>query len=225
VTDIIADITATALPAINSIVQDGFEMLAKAAPARVLRGDLIKFRKGAYPVGRDEGDMLGSTLAAYDGTMTWSKWHEQRLVAQIAVGDVDPFPEEVSDIVDDGSPGEWSLAYLLFLQDLETGYSYTFSTATNGGRRAVTSLSSAIRNKRRIVPGAVPLIRLDAGGFKTQSYGMVPCPQFTIVGWVDNGGKTLSAAPLSVELNDSIPFISSAVEHEPCLFRKARPVC
>lgn len=119
---------------------------------------------------------------------------------------MDPFPEEVSDIVDDGTPGEWSLTYLLFLRDMETGHDYTFTTSTNGGRRAVTTLSSAIMNKRRITPNAVPLVRLDAGGFKSQSYGMVPCPQFTIVGWVDLEGKPLSTGSLEVELNNSIPF-------------------
>lgn len=58
-----ADITATTLPAVSPILNDGFRMLAGSAPIRRLRGDLIKFRKGLFPVGRDEGDMLGSVLA------------------------------------------------------------------------------------------------------------------------------------------------------------------
>jgi len=193
------------LPA-DATSDDGFVQVAAAAPRSLVRGETIRFRKGAFPVGRDEGDMLGAELAAYGAARAWQKWSDKKLVNQIVAEDVEFFPEEVTDIDDDGVEGEWALTLFLYLRDLDNGHDYTFLTSSNGGRRAVTSLSSAILNKRRITPGAVPVVRLDPGSFKTQSFGVVARPEFTITGWVDPGGQKLKAAPLRVELDDEIEF-------------------
>jgi hypothetical protein len=73
-------------------------------------------------------------------------------------------------------------------------------------------------------PGALPLVRLDAGSFHSNQYGDIACPAFTVTGWVtdkgqpypaigqapsNNGGTGGTALPkgtLNDALDDDIPI-------------------
>jgi hypothetical protein len=62
-------------------------------------------------------------------------------------------------------------------------------------------------------PRAVPVVRLEAGSFRSKQYRDNKCPRFTVTGWVDGNGRpypaigTPQAAPSAKELlDDDIPF-------------------
>jgi hypothetical protein len=204
------------LPALAGSADDGFASIATGAS--LIIGQYLKFRKGQYPVGRDEGDLSGATLCAYAVKQAWQKWVDSRVARQIVRTPGNLFPQDAEEIADDDGGGEWQLASLLYLRDLNTGADYTFTTSSNGGRRAVAILAGQIGNMRFIQPGAFPIVRLDSGTFRSRQFGEISCPQFTVTGWVDADGRpltrssppdtapALSPPPLQAELDDEIPF-------------------
>jgi hypothetical protein len=201
-------------PVVTSIADDGFAAVAASAASKsILIGQLVRFRKGHFPVGRDEGDLLGATLVAHGVTRLWQKWHEGTVIEQIPYVRGQFFPEEVDEIEDDGEPGEWALSSLLYLRDLDTGADFTFVTPSASGRRSVGQLSRQITNQRMMFPTVMPVVRLTAAKFRSRHFGEIDKPEFVVIGWVAPDGERLDTKPgpkvvsTAKELiDDEIPF-------------------
>jgi hypothetical protein len=133
----------------------------------------------------------------------------------------------------DGKPADpWKDSRYMHLINLRTGQDYTFVTDTDGGRMAVGELKSSIRNVRLARPGAMPVIKLAAGTFKSKRFGLVARPVFEIDGWrgglkevpaqISDQSKSPEQAPplvdlsvtekptLAQELNDEIPSFAES---------------
>jgi len=172
---------------------------------------LLKFVKGDWIIGRDEGKINGASLVAYDLYRQWEKWHDGE---RVDIMETDPNNATIP-IVSDSN--EWSLASYLYLRDFNDGNDYTFTTRSNGGTRAVDTLCRQIKNIRLGKPGAYPLVRLDSGkkDYSRLGYGLVDVPIFADVRWVTSAGEpypTVTPATAQLgrqqvnDLDDEIPF-------------------
>jgi hypothetical protein len=179
---------------------DGYEQVDLAATAgnSPIVGLPVKFRKGHFPVGRDEGDLLGAILLAHQVQVAWQKWYDMRPVGLIMQRPGEYFPPSVEKIDDpDGGPGEWQLTAFLYLRDLEYGHDYTFTASSFGGRRAVDNLVRQTRNMRYLRLGCLPVVKLVASSFRSAKYGVIDCPVFPVERWISSGdgGRELLEQP------------------------------
>jgi hypothetical protein len=104
-------------------VPGGFSVPPDSGTGGILQGLPFRFRKGRYPVGRDEGDLLGATLCASGSLWCYQKWHDHKPVGVIVQRLGEWFPASADQIDDDGSPGEWQLTAVVYFSDLEWGHS------------------------------------------------------------------------------------------------------
>jgi len=189
---------------------DGFADIADTASRLV--GEIVKFIKGRYVIGREEGELNGATLIAYGVWRCWQKWRDRKVIDSIFPEPDRPLPRSAEDIDDpDAKPKEWQLTHFLYMRDPGDGADYTFVTSSSGGRRAIEALSRQIRNTRTRRPGALPLIRLDTGTNRHQEHGVIPKPIFPVAGgWVTQDGRPYDEEKNKVttpsELEDDIPF-------------------
>jgi hypothetical protein len=159
-------------------------------------GPPVRFRRGRYVVGRDEGDLRGATACAYSGASARQKWHDRHPVARIIEKPDEYFPRSVDEIEDlDGGPGEWQLTEFLYLRDLETGRDCTFTASSFGSGRTVETFGAWISPYcwDRKLPAS-----------------------FTATSWVNAAGEAVTAQPqkavtapsvgIDKDLNDEIPL-------------------
>src|SRR5262249_53698658 len=116
---------------------DGFASAVASGAVSLLVGAPLKFRKGSWIYGREEGDLSGRRLLAYATTRAFKKWQDRKLVNQIAQVLGERFPVSAECIEDDGLPGQWQSVAVLSLRAPATAASYTFFSSSGGGRRAV----------------------------------------------------------------------------------------
>jgi hypothetical protein len=76
----------------------------------------------------------------------------------------------------------------MHLLDAATGEIMTFWTNRIGGNIAVGQLSDQVAFMRRVRPGAVPVIALEAKDMPTQFGGTKPRPHFKVLGWKTRDG-------------------------------------
>src|SRR5262249_51700600 len=117
------------------------------------------------------------------------KWYDSRPVQVIVQRPGEWFPASVEQIKDDGTPGEWQRTQVVYFRDLQWGHDYSFFTSSWGGIRAVETLARQTINMRYLRPGALPLVELKSGRFRSKQYGDIPCPVFNVVGWVNDKGE------------------------------------
>jgi hypothetical protein len=177
----------SSMPAI--IADDGF------SPDDIDDGDTLiglslKFVKGHWLAGQDEEQLDGAVLCVYSFTRQWQKWHDRKLVDWRNPVPGTLFPKTIEDLGDlSGTPGEWQLALILYLRDLDTGADYTYKTTSSGGHGAVKTLRRQIVNMRWLRPGCLPLVRLESSNYKHSEYGPVDKPKLTVIRWVTQDGK------------------------------------
>jgi hypothetical protein len=193
--------------------------LDAAAKASTGIGKLLKFAKGHYETGDDE-IKLGTELIAHVDQIAhgWVKFVDGKLVDQhiVKIADRRPLPERdgLGDLDqskwEPDAKGErrdcWVLQWYLPLSDMANCDLLTFITASHGGVSAIGKLCSIYG--RRGGTGPLPVIELGVRSYKHKTYGRIETPEFSVVGWDDNGGPSLSVADNSHanETNDSIPF-------------------
>jgi hypothetical protein len=174
---------------------DGYDT-ASIGDNNLIVGRAVRFRKGHYILGRDEEDLLSITVCAYRFASAWQKWHSHRLIACIIERPGTYFPRSLDEIDDvDGGPGEWQLTAFLYLRNLKSGGDFTLTASSFGGRRAVETLVKQVRNMRYLHPGCLPIVRLDAGTFRSQTYGEIQCPKLTVIRWINSAGEPLTTLP------------------------------
>ena len=201
------------------IDNDGFAAVASNT-SRII-GQLIKFTKGSFILGRNERKLNGAVLHALEVLPCWQKWSDDhRLVDARYPDDGSPFPATLDDIDDlTGIAGTWKPGRLLYLADLDDGSEYTFTTNSSGGIRAVNDLATKVIRMRRRKPGAFPVVKLDATTYDHREYGEVDKPLFSVQRWVTENGEPYpenvapiirlapngSRTPVN-DLDDDIPF-------------------
>ena len=86
----------------------------------------------------------------------------------------------------------WRDTRYVYLVSPSDAASFTFSTSSFGGRRAVSDLGDQISRMRTVYPDATPLVELQAAEMPTQ-YGHKSKPVFKIVAWRTAAGEALPA--------------------------------
>jgi len=83
----------------------------------------------------------------------------------------------------DGKPScPWKWTQFLYLMDVDSGETLTFSTSTSGGKIAIGDLTQQIKSMRGMQPGAMPIVELQSVQMPTK-FGKKPRPFFKIVSW------------------------------------------
>jgi hypothetical protein len=204
---------------------DNFATAASASNS-VITGEILKFSKGRWLVGKGDANSMpdGTELQVLDVGVTWVKFlgegqkPEYRsgwpIVPRKELGDND---QSLWEIDDKGEPVDpWKLQSLVYLVNPSDGSEYTFATSTVFGRKAYDRLTHQVATRRRGAPGAVPIVRLGTAYEQSRQWGSVPAPLFRVVGWRgESDGSPRSAAVLDMpravgtrheNLDDEIPF-------------------
>jgi hypothetical protein len=192
-----------------SIIDDGFGVQERPGNNFII-GAMMKFDDGAFIVSKTEPLPLGTVLVALDITTAWVKWWDS-LPAEHRITQSGQFHPEREDLGDldrtqwqsgkFGVVDPWKDTRYLHLIDPQSGRDYTFTTDSAGGRIAIGELKSAIRNVRTVRPGAVPVVKLSTGSFKSKRYGEVPRPAFEIVEY--RGGVEQAPAQIADQTGEA----------------------
>lgn len=182
--------------------QNAFEQYSEAASGNRIIGDLLKFSKGDWLVGR-EGDevAIGTRYVAnvLDLKVGYMKWVDGKPVenrmgrvmdrfmppVRSSLGDTD---EEEWETDQDGNPRDpWQLTNTLILKADDSDELFTFSTSSKGGIGAIGKLAGEFGKHMRARPNELPIIALDVDSYKhsDKSRGRIKVPVLKVVGWTD----------------------------------------
>jgi hypothetical protein len=213
------------------------ENILNAAKQETKFDRLMKFRDGRdtnkwYFI-QDDVIPLGTKYLAHATAWTkvWIKFVDGKRVAhkpyRVALKELPPPREELDDCDEaswpkrDGKPNDpWVFQHLLPLENLETGEVVIFTTATVGGRIAVSELAEKyaeqkIAKRRANQHGGQPIIQLAWCEMPTKYGTKRPRPVFEIVGWdetevsrasIPEETLTENTAADDDDMNDEIPF-------------------
>jgi hypothetical protein len=218
----------------NAQYDDGFDV-AEPVTGGLVKGSLLKFKDDAFLInGSDHlpDDVTNFTVV---GMLTmWVRWQDEKPTHRITQrGEVHPRRDELPD----QDPAAWPKGkdgtktdpwqdgrHVTLIHDA-SAQTFTFTTASVGGRIAVAELKDAIALRRRVRPGCCPIVELATKTMKTR-FGDRLRPFFKIVGWHEGEVQPAVMAPIpptpreaakalasvsaeisSAEmLNDGIPF-------------------
>jgi hypothetical protein len=190
---------------------DGWKDAAAESAENVIKGTLLKFSDWRWTAGKEGTEIKEETqLVALDTAAAWVKWKDNRPVEyrMRVPGKRLPEREELADTDEeqweagpDGKPRDpWQNTRFVYLVDPLTAEAFTFSTASWGGRHAVSDLADQIGRVRFARPGAVPVVELHAAPMLTK-FGKKSKPQFKVVDW--RGGGKVEDAPKQIEHSSS----------------------
>ena len=208
---------------------DGWGDAAAEAGERQIRGQLLKFADWRWSVGKEAAPIEdGTRLVALATTAMWVRWEDgkpaeyrmrepgRRLPDRDELGHLDESLWEEGP--GGGEPQDpWRNTRLVYLVDPKTAEAFTFSTASWGGRSAVTDLGDQIVRMRSVHPDAVPIVELRSAEMPTK-YGRKSKPLFKIVSWKMADAEQAAPAKRQItaqqaeqeiarrDMDDEIPF-------------------
>ena len=184
---------------------DGFSV-AEPMGNRFIIGGMIKYDKHAYALNKTEPMPLGTVLVVLGVKTAWVQWRDQLPIEHRVTREgqhhpvLDDMPDRDKTKWQSGPDGRladpWKDTRYVHAIDPQTGQDYTIVGDSNGMRMAVGELKSAIRNVRMARPGALAVIKLGTGTFKSRKFGLVPRPVFEIVEY--RGGLKEVSAPAQI---------------------------
>jgi hypothetical protein len=168
-----------------------------------LQGDRITQSQetGDFDIPRlNETLKAGTSVFAGTGRhLEWIRWENKKVVErkELIPGQEDKFPKR-SDLqppppADPKEMDMWSLSVYLYMVDPASGEPFTFTSNAKTARIAVNTLLRRIAMKRVHLPGAVPLIRLDAYEVEQTGRRAYWTPEFRVVGWIGPDGNEYAA--------------------------------
>jgi hypothetical protein len=173
---------------------------AESASSRTRLGEMLKFNKGDYLVGKDGASLaLGTNLVAVMPTLEiyWQKWWGAKPVAERPIRGGRPYRDELGDTdpelwetdpVTAQRREPWQKTAELVLVDPSNDAVYTFTTSSTGGRDALGMLARAFDKARAQHPDSLPVIELGSGSYlhSNRSIGRVKVPELKVVDYVDS---------------------------------------
>ena len=159
--------------------------------ASPIRGGNAKFDAGAYFVGKEKTLLAPERqFIVLDKAAGWQFLKKDCPAEYLVQTPGGPKPErpECGDEADwpidlSGNPSPpWKWNIWVYLMDVASGETLTFSTGTSGGRVAVGELTAQIKSMRGMQPGAMPIVELQSVQMPTK-FGRKPRPFFKIVSW------------------------------------------
>jgi hypothetical protein len=208
---------------------DGFSV-AEPTTGGLIKGSLLKFKDDAFLInGTDHLPDDVAQFTAISMLTLWTRWENDKPLHKITrAGEIHPQRDELGDLDAAHWPknknGErvdpWQDSRNVVLVHDASAATFTFTTASIGGRIAVAELKDAVALRRRVRPGACPIVELTTATMKTR-FGERNRPSFKIVGWHEPDAqpavvvrqpvsptlRAMRAEPTSGELmSDDIPF-------------------
>jgi hypothetical protein len=177
---------------------DFLEQFTRETSRKMWVGELLKYVKGEYQVGKEEDEIeIGTKMVAIIPSMLhgWIKWEGGHPVAHemgvVVEGFRLPKREDLGDPEENGgwekddhgvARDPWQRNALLVMVD-EDDNIYTFSTGSKGGLSALGELVAAYCKHARTHPTQLPLIEPQSSSYKHTDYGKVHTPVFKVIGW------------------------------------------
>jgi len=177
---------------------------AVANKPQLIIGDILRFTKGDWLVGKDllpvDTEVSAGMYLMYVG---WIKWIEKKPIAQAmvrvgsglkppkrkALGDNDPelwLDSRGKQIINSHGEPEDPLKFSVYLPALlQTGNFVTFTSQSRGGIKATGELAKRYGEHLKTHPDQLPLIKLGVGGYEhPKGYGWIKEPGFAPVGYL-----------------------------------------
>lgn len=224
--------------------KDIFEEYGESISARNIVGSLLKFNKGDWMYGQEGGEFpVGKRMIVNMDQLLlgWIRWEDQRPEEQRMGLLVDGFKPPARDTLGFGyEPGDvdapsdtseweidpnskqprdpWQFTYYLVMKDPENEdeveNTFTFTTASTGGKTAIGDLCKVYGRKRREgYKDYYPIIALKVGSYKHSQYGKTKVPVLPVVSWVPKTAFGELPAPVDATLqiaqnkkDEDIPF-------------------
>ncbi len=196
--------------------KDVFEEYGESISSRNIIGQLLRFNKGDWVYGQEDSEFdVGKRMIVNMDQLLlgWIRWEEQRPEEQRMGLLVDGFKPPARDTLGFGyEPGDvdpsdtseweldatshqprdpWSFTYYLVMKDPENEdeveNTFTFTTASTGGRTAIGDLCKVYGRKRREgYKDYYPIVALKIGSYKHSNpqFGKIKVPVLPVVGWV-----------------------------------------
>ena len=189
---------------------DGFNNSRNSG--RVGKGSYLKWNDTQHWLDRD-GLVPPSPMLVVGVNEILQRWHDKK--PTVITEKPLPDPEDLNSAIPvkewevgmDGKPSKpWKHVVVVYLVNLATGDTYTYTAPTVGAHMAYDSLKEAVITMRALRGNnCMPLVNLAERPMKTQ-YGMGKRPHFEIVGWKTPGeeGKAIPAQPATQQLTGPV---------------------
>jgi len=211
-----------------------YRAFADEDAASAIAGDMVTFNKGLWIRGKDKNPVpiealfISNLDEGYRGMVRWfdGKPVDYR-IGRISEGFPMPLRDELGhedetkwETNQSGAPKDpWQPTYRLVMRD-SNGELVTFVGSSWGARRGLQQLYGRFDRERK-GPTLWPVVRLTTEHYPNKTWGPIPEPRFTIIGWAQWDGRPdvkaiASPGPVPTpddprtqfaqELDDSIPF-------------------
>jgi hypothetical protein len=206
---------STQLPALND------DPYLKTASRVAVAASFLKFKQGCFYLGAEEDVVPSDTEVVphmEETKIGWLKWQNGEVVEErmFAWATGHPYREDLGDLdrdlwevdPDTGKAKDcWSETSTIPLKFPQTGQECTFTTASDGGRKAIAKLIYAWRYGVSQGKTGLPVVKLgeDSYQHKIKSRGRIYYPVFTIARWADEADLIAGETDPVDELDDEIP--------------------
>jgi hypothetical protein len=178
-----------------------FEAYADDIDNQMIAGDLLKFSKGDYLIGRDneecpEKELIALVPGLVHGWIRWADNHPiEHVMGLLTEGFAPPSRDALGhldkamwELDAKGEPRDpWQQGLYLPMATANGERIFTFSTSSDGGRRrAVAPLCREYGQRIRQHPDEIPVVRLEQNSYQhsDRSIGRVKYPLFPVNRWV-----------------------------------------
>jgi hypothetical protein len=178
---------------------DAFRHMAGILRTRSgFNGQLLKFNKGEWKLGRNGLDVIGHQFVARPDWCLygWTKWWDGQIVDYRLGFVVDRFvPPDREQLGDHDQElwriwnkgrDPWELAWHLPLYNQVSGEQVLWTTNTLGGRDCLAALLTAYADRLDTQPAdnkTLPIVELDSDHYPHPTRGRIAIPLLNIVGW------------------------------------------
>jgi hypothetical protein len=190
-------------------------------------GTLLKFVKGDWLIGEEQEPVAPTATFIVNMEEYWRGWikwldkepvdhrigrvvDRHRVHLREELGDLDQSRWETDA---NGVPRDpWQRVSYLVMRNTSNDDIVTFTSTSDGGRKAVAKLADRYDRLRRKHLGKMPVVALTQRSYPHAKYGKVLTPKFNVVGWeyFDDEAKDDVDGTLGQEqtrkMDDEIPF-------------------
>jgi hypothetical protein len=182
-------------------------------------GTLLKFVKGDWFIGEDKTEVSPTTpfVANMDEVWRgWIKWEDSKPIDHRIGRVIDhfhvPLREKLDDLDKAGESDPWQRVVYLVMRNTSNDEIVTFTSTSDGGKKAVGKLCDLYDRLRHKHPSKMPIVLLESESYQHPEYGKVHKPKFKLIGW-DFWDEEAKQNPdgaqqqqRAAEINDEIPF-------------------
>jgi hypothetical protein len=104
----------------------------------------------------------------------------------------------------------WTYTWLVYITDTLSCEVFTLQLKSKGGKFAWIALVAAIKERRRLFPGSLPLVELRWAVMPTKEFGEKKKPFFKIVGWKINVDQFETARSQPAQITHAETHVDTA---------------